>query len=49
VLVRFVIGEKKVVDVEVRHRYRWLMRWTFQPREIETTTGVAMVASSAAG
>ena len=49
VFVRFVIGEKKVADVEVRLPYSWLMRWTSQPREIETATGVALVASSVAG
>ncbi len=47
VFVRFVISKKKVVDVEVRPPYNWLVRW--KP-EVEATTelGLAMSPSLAA-
>jgi len=36
VFVRFVVGGKKVVDVEVRPPYSWLMRWTSPPSDAKT-------------
>lgn len=47
VFVRLIIGEKKVVDVEVRTPYIWLMRWTSQPSDAKTTNDI--VLSTTAG
>ena len=47
VFVRFIVGDKKVADVEVRPPYSWLMRWTPEIHEIEESGN--LVTSPAIG
>ena len=46
VFVRFVVGGKKVVDVEVRPPYSWLMRWTSQASDAKTTNDAVLSATA---